>query len=304
MRQVTPSPIDVFPVMVPSIVYHMRPDMKWFTVLLVLAVSLVATPSRAQLVTEYEPVRHACCLSLTIRNLAEQLQDWNELSRYYSENQELRKQPADPKRVVFMGDSITDYWRLAESFPGQPYVNRGIAGQTTSQMVVRMYPDVVALKPAAVVILAGTNDISRATGASTAEMVEFNLMAMTQLAQSNGIKVVLASILPTDDTPVPAATSAVGRGGTAQQPPAGGRGGAPRRKNSDMRPPSDILRLNTWMRDYARSAGAAFVDFHAAVVDADGMFRDGLSNDGVHPTDAGYALMAPLVQSALRTVLQ
>lgn len=278
--------------------------MNRLTVLSILAVSVVAAPARAQLVTEYEPVRHACCLSLTIRNLAEQLQDWNQLSRYYTENRELRKQPPDPRRVVFIGDSITDYWRLADSFPGQPYVNRGIAGQTTSQMVVRMFPDVIALKPAAVVILAGTNDISRATGASTAEMVEFNLMAMTQLAHANGIKVVLGSILPTDDTPVPAATSAVGRGGAAQQPPAGGRGGAPRRKNSEMRPPADIVGLNAWMRDYARSAGVPFVDFYSAVVDADGMFRDGLSNDGVHPTDAGYALMAPLVQSALRTVLR
>lgn len=272
-------------------------------VLLTSAVALMPAPARAQLATEYEPVRSACCLSLTIRNLAEQLQDWNQLSRYYTDNQQLRKQPPDPKRVVFIGDSITDYWRLADSFPGLPYVNRGIAGQTTSQMVVRMYPDVVALKPAAVVILAGTNDISRATGAVTAEMVEFNLMAMTQLAQANGIRVVLGSILPTDDTPVPPATSAVGRGGAPQQPPAGGRGGTPRRKNSDMRPPGDIVGLNAWMRDYARSNGVAFIDFYAALVDADGMFRDGLSSDGVHPTDAGYALMAPLVQSALRTVL-
>jgi lysophospholipase L1-like esterase len=230
------------------------------------------------------------------------LQDCNQLSRYYAENLQLRKQPPDPKRVVFMGDSITEYWRLAESFPGQPYVNRGIAGQTTSQMVVRMFPDVVALKPAAVVILAGTNDISRATGASTAEMVEFNLMAMTQLAQANGIKVVLGSILPTDDTPMPPAASAGARGGATQAPQGGGRGAAPRRKNSEMRPPADILQLNAWMREYARSAGAAFVDFYAAVVDADGMFRDGLSSDGVHPTDAGYALMAPLVQSALRSL--
>src|SRR4051812_4305018 len=157
--------------------------MKRLTVLLILAGSLVAGPARAQLVIDYEPVRNACCLSLTIRNLADQLQDWNQLSRYYTENLELRKQPPDARRVVFIGDSITDNWRLAESFPGQPYVNRGIAGQTTSQMVVRMFPDVIALKPAAVVILAGTNDISRATGAATPEMVEFNLMAMTQLAQ-------------------------------------------------------------------------------------------------------------------------
>jgi lysophospholipase L1-like esterase len=277
--------------------------MKYLTLLLVSAGILLPISARAQLLTEYEPVRDACCLSLTIRNISDQLQDWNQLSHYYANNLELRKLPADPKRVVFMGDSITDNWRLAESFPGQPYVNRGIGGQTTPQMVGRMFPDVIALKPAAVVILAGTNDISRATGASTAEMIEFNLMAMTQLAQANGIKVVLCSILPTDDTPVPATTGA-GRGGGPQQLPGGGRGFAPRRKNSEMRPPADIVLLNTWMREYARKLDIPFVDYYSAVVDADGMFRDGLSNDGVHPTEAGYAVMAPLVQSALRAVLK
>ena len=177
--------------------------MKFATVFLIFVGAILPASARAQLLTEYEPVRDACCLSLTIRNISDQLQDWNQLSHYYTSNQELRKLPPDPKRVVFIGDSITDNWRLAESFPGLPYINRGIGGQTTPQMVVRMFPDVVAVKPAAVVILAGTNDISRATGASTAEMIEFNLMAMTQLAQANGIKVVLCSILPTDDTRYP-----------------------------------------------------------------------------------------------------
>jgi lysophospholipase L1-like esterase len=279
--------------------------MKYLTVLLVSAGILLPVSARAQLLPEYEPVRDACCLSLTIRNISDQLQDWNQLSHYYAANQELRKLPPDPKRVVFIGDSITDNWRLAESFPGLPYVNRGIGGQTTPQMVVRMFPDVIAVKPAAVVILAGTNDISRATGASTAEMIEHNLMAMTQLAQANGIKVVLCSILPTDDTPVVAAGAAnVGRGGGPQQLPGGGRGAVPRRRNSEMRPPGDIVQLNTWMKEYARKLKIPFVDYYSAVVDADGMFRDGLSNDGVHPNQEGYAIMAPLIQSALRTVLQ
>jgi lysophospholipase L1-like esterase len=266
--------------------------MRRLALLSVVAIAAFSTTTRAQLLSDYEPVRNACCLSLTIGNLAEQLQDWNQLSRYHLENQELRKQPANPRRVVFMGDSITDNWRLAESFPGQPYVNRGISGQTTSQMVIRMLPDVVALKPAAVVILAGTNDISRATGAVTAEMVEFNLMAMTQLAQANGIKVVLCSILPTDDTPTPGPGAAgAGRGAGAAPP---------RRKNSEMRPPSHIIKLNTWIKEFAAKSGAIYVDFYSAVVDVDGMFRDGLSRDGVHPTAEGYAMMAPLVQAALR----
>ena len=275
--------------------------MKHLVPLMVLAGVVLPTPVRAQLVSEYEPVRHACCQSLNIRNLAEQLQDWNQLSRYHIENEELRKQPSDARRVVFMGDSITELWPLAESFPGEPYVNRGISGQTTSQMLVRMFPDVIALKPAAVVILAGTNDISRATGAVTAEMVKFNLQAMAQLAAVNGIKVVLAAILPTDDTPVPPPTATVGRGGPPA--PQGLRAPIPRRKNSEMRPPSDIAELNTWMREYAGRAGFTYLDYYSALVDADGMLRDGLSADGVHPTPAGYAVMKPLVSAALKTLL-
>lgn len=279
--------------------------MKGIVGLLLSAGVLLPTPARAQLVREYEPVRDACCLSLTIQNLSEQLQDWNQLSRYYTDNQRLRQQPADPGRVVFIGDSITDYWPLAEAFPGQPYINRGIAGQTTSQMVARMFSDVIALKPAAVVILAGTNDISRATGAVTAEMVEFNLQAMAQLAAANGIKVVLCSILPTDDTPVRPPGGAAGlRGGARGGSQPGGRPPAPRRKNSEMRPPSDILALNAWMREYARTAGFSYVDYYTAVVDADGMFRDGLSTDGVHPSAAGYAVMSPLVAATLETALR
>ncbi len=275
--------------------------MKRIVTALVLAGAAWPTTARAQLVAEYEPVRHACCQSLSIRNLAEQLQDWNQLSRYHTENAELRKLPADPNRVVFMGDSITELWPLATSFPGASYVNRGISGQTTSQMLVRMFPDVIALKPAAVVLLAGTNDISRATGAATAEMVQHNIQAMAQLAAANGIKVVLCAILPTDDTPVrPEGFDQARRG---PQPPAGVKI-PPRPKNSEMRPPSDITGLNTWMREYARASGFAFVDYHSAMVDAEGMLRDGLSVDGVHPTPAGYSVMAPLVDAALKSVLR
>jgi len=226
-------------------------------------------------------------------------EDYGRLARFAAANAALP--PAQRGRVVFFGDSITDNWGAPSYggfFPGQPYVNRGIGGQATSQMLLRFRADVLALHPAAVVILAGTNDISRATGAMTAEMVQFNLMAMTQLAQANGIKAVLCSILPTDDTPMP--SPGAGRGGGApQQAPAGG---APRRKNSEMRPPSDITRLNAWMKDFAAKSGAVYVDYYSAVVDADGMFRDGLSRDGVHPTPDGYAIMAPMVQAALKKI--
>ena len=199
-----------------------------------------------------------------------------------------------------MGDSITELWTLADSFPGRPYVNRGISGQTTSQMVVRMFPDVIALKPAAVVILAGTNDISRATGAVTRQMVQDNIQAMAQLATANGIKPILCSILPTDDEPVPA-TDAPRRFGPPQ--PAGVRP-LVRRKNSEMRPPGDITALNAWMKDYAQRTGAVYVDYYSAMTDGSGMLRDGLSNDGVHPTPAGYAVMAPLVTRAIADLLR
>lgn len=271
----------------------------WILIALGL-VALLPVEGRAQLLDEYEPVRHACCLSLTIRNIADQLQDWNQLSRYHDENKALMQKPVEKDRVVFMGDSITELWSLADSFPGKPYVNRGISGQTTSQMVVRMLPDVVALKPAAVVILAGTNDISRATGAVTRQMVQDNLQAMVQLALANGIKPILCSILPTDDTPVQAA-DAPRRMGPPQ--PAGVRP-VPRRKNSEMRPPSDITGLNAWMKDFAQRTGITYVDYYSAVVDDAGMLKDGLSNDGVHPTAAGYAVMAPLVSRALADVLK
>lgn len=262
--------------------------------------ALVPTHARAQLLDEYEPVRHACCLSLTVKNLADQLQDWNQLSRYHTENKTLREQPAEPGRVVFMGDSITELWTLADSFPGRPYVNRGISGQTTSQMVVRMFPDVIALKPAAVVILAGTNDISRATGAVTRQMVQDNIQAMAQLATANGIKPILCSILPTDDEPVPA-SDAPRRFGPPQP---GGVRPLARRKNSEMRPPGDITALNAWMKEYAQRTGAVYVDYYSAMTDGAGMLRDGLSNDGVHPTAAGYAVMAPLVTRAIADLLR
>jgi len=185
---------------------------------------LTATAAQCQLVDEYNPPRSTCCLPSAVKTLADQLQDWNQLGRYHAANVELRKQPADPRRVVFMGDSITDIWRLADYFPDMPYVNRGISGQTTPQMLVRMYPDVVDLKPAAMVILAGTNDIARNTGPETAEMIAENLMAMTDIAQRNGIKVVLCSVMPISDYPFLSQQSAQGGRGAAGAPGAPGGG--------------------------------------------------------------------------------
>jgi len=229
--------------------------------------------SSAQLVDQYAPPKAGCCLTNTAKALADQLQDWNQLGRYYADNQRLLQSPPDPGRVVFMGDSITDGWKLAQYFAGKPYVNRGISGQTTPQMLVRMFPDVIALKPAAMIVLAGTNDISANTGPSTLQMIEDNLQAMTELAQAHGIKVILYSLTPVSDY-------------TA-------------RKQTAARPPADILKLNAWIKDYTARANAIFADYYAATVDDTGMLKQGFSGDGLHPNDKGYALIVPIAEAAL-----
>ena len=215
----------------------------WVTV---LGGFLVCAAVNAQLVEKYEPARANCCLAGQAKSLADQLQDWNQLGRYHDVNEELQAQPAEAKRVVFLGDSITDMWKLGESFPGKPYLDRGISGQTTAQMLVRMYPDVVDLKPAAVIILAGTNDIAQNNGPQTITMVEENLMAMTELAQKHGIRVILCSVLPISDyAPMP-----IGRGNAPQT----AEGPRPKLIQSTRRPPSQIVQLNQWLKNYAAKA--------------------------------------------------
>lgn len=242
------------------------------------AVLMAPCASMGQLVDEYNPPRAGCCLANTAQSLADQLQDWNQFGRYHADNQRLKAEPAVSGRVVFLGDSITDGWKLPQSFPGKPYVNRGIGGQTTSQMLVRMFPDVLDLKPAAMVLLAGTNDISRNTGPVTQKMIADNIQAMTELAQLHGVKVVLCSVMPISDY-----TS---------------------RQQSARRPPSDILKLNAWLRAYAAKVNAVYADYYAATVDEKGWLRQGISEDGLHPNAKGYEMMVPVVEEALRKALQ
>src|SRR5215831_8077184 len=258
---------------------------------------LACGAARAQIVDSYNPPSGTCCLPSVAKSLTDALLDWNQLGRYHADNEVLKNQPADPKRIVFLGDSITDFWNLAQTFPGKHYVNRGISGQTTSQILVRLYPDVIDLKPVGVIILAGTNDIAQKTGPETLTMIQENLMAITELSQRHGIKVILCSATPVSDyTLMPV----VGRGGSSVAP--GAR--SAHRIQTVQRPPADIVRLNAWVKSYAASVNAIYVDYYSAVVDSAGMFKAGLSDDGLHPNVRGYALIAPLAEAAIEKALK
>jgi len=207
------------------------------------------------------------------------MDDFGELKRYRAANAKLTAPPAGEKRVVFLGDSITDMWPLARAFPGKPYVNRGISGQTTSQMLVRFRNDVIALAPAAVVILAGTNDIAGNTGPMSLEDIEGNFATMVELARAHGIRVVLSSVIPLHNyTPASELTF-------------------PRR------PPEKVAALNAWLKQYAAASGCVYLDYAAAMSDAKGMLKRELAEDGLHPNPAGYALMAPLAAQAIAKAL-
>jgi len=272
------------------------------TIVFVVSMWLGSSIAHAQLVDSFNAPRSNCCLINTARGLADQLQDWNQLGRYYQANQQLKQLPAPANRVVFMGDSITDFWNLAQYFPGKPYVNRGIGGQTTPQMLVRIYPDVVDLKPAAMVLLAGTNDIARNTGPATAEMIQQNIMAMTELAQLHGMKVILCAVLPVSDYPYLRQQTAPA-GNAAPNAAQGGRGAPPPSKMTEGHPAGDILKLNAWMKAYAAKVNAIYADYFSAVVDERGWLKDSYSADGLHPNAEGYKVMTEVLTAALQKAL-
>jgi len=222
----------------------------------------------------------AAAMTTLVRNDA-RMRDWGNLGRYREANRTLA---ADPQRVVFMGDSITDSWpqRAPEFFAGKPYVGRGISGQTTPQMLVRFRRDVIELKPAVVVILAGTNDIAGNTGPLTDEEIEGNLASMAELAKANGIRVVLASI-----TPVSAYHTS----------PAG----VPQ---TSARPMTRIQAINAWIKAYAMKNDHIYLDYFSTMVDDSGVLRTELSADDLHPNAKGYAIMGPLAERALREALR
>ena len=214
------------------------------------------------------------------------LKDWPQLARYHDANEKLAPAAKTDSRVVFMGDSITDSWqnpKFGGFFPGKPYVDRGISGQTTPQMLIRFHPDVIALHPKVVVILAGTNDIAGNTGPMTLEAIQENLISMADLAKANSIKVVFASVLPISDYDQ--------------------RDGKPIIR-STQRPPEKIRALNEWMKTYAANNKLTYLDYYSAVVDDKGFLRDELSDDGLHPNQKGYEIMAPLAEAAIARALR
>jgi len=235
----------------------------------VLAASTSAQPprdsaSKAALEQELATYRHL-------------VSDWAGLTRYGSENSELAPPAGGEQRVVFLGDQITELWGqgAAKFFPGKPYLNRGIAGQTTPQMLVRFRQDVIALKPRAVVILGGTNDLTGMLGPGTEGTIGDSITSMTELAKANGIRVVLASVTPVCDC---------------------------FKEQTAVRPQGKIIGLNGWIREFAARSGAVYLNYYAALADGRD-FRAPLTRDGLLPNDAGYAVMAPLAEQAIASAL-
>ena len=204
-------------------------------------------------------------------------QDWPNLGRFKNDNANLSVTSTGERRVVFMGNSITEGWiRIhPEFFAGKSYINRGISGQTTPQMLVRFRADVIKLKPKAVLILAGTNDIAGNTGPSTLEMIEDNIISMTQLAKANGIKVILCSVLPVFDYPW----------------------------KPGLEPAEKIVKLNKMIKEYAAKSGSFYLDYYSSLVDERKGMKAEYSKDGVHPNAEGYSVMEPLAEKAIARVL-
>lgn len=257
--------------------------MKIFACAIVLAcVSCMPASSFCQVAASSFPAVEpsAAQMEKEIAAMQKKLADWPQLDRYRADNAALGPVAAGVQRVVFFGDSITDAWGrmpdTGEFFPGEPYVNRGISGQTTEQMVVRFRQDVIDLHPSAVVILAGTNDVAGNTGPMTPEMTEENWKSMADLARANGIRVIFASVLPSRDFPW--------------------------RKGLDPAP--KIRALNNWLQGYCVTHSLIYLDYYTPMAAEDGGMKPGISKDGVHPNTAGYAIMAPLAEAAIRKALK
>jgi lysophospholipase L1-like esterase len=237
-----------------------------------LLAGLLALPLLAQ-----PPAPPALPVVPPLRQINDLIDDYGNLRRYAADN---AKQSGI--EVVFMGDSITDGWgrgnfaQTAPFFTGKPYLNRGISGQTTAQMLLRFYPDVVAHKPKVVVFLAGTNDIAGNLGLVSMESIENNLAAMADIARANGIKVVMASVMPVCDY---------------------------HRPQTAQRPPEKINELNAWIRATVAKNHYVYLDYYTPMLDDKGFMKAEITGDGLHPNAAGYAIMAPLAEKAIAQAL-
>jgi lysophospholipase L1-like esterase len=203
--------------------------------------------------------------------------DWANLERYHEDNVKIGQPAPGENRVVFIGNSITEGWGriMPEFFTGRPFINRGISGQTTPQMLVRFRSDVVNLKPAVVVILAGINDIAGNTGPSTQDMIENNLASMVELAKAGGIRVVMSSVLPAYDFPW----------------------------RQGLQPAEKVVQLNAWIRKYAETHGCGYIDYFTPMADERNGLKAEYTSDGVHPNLTGYKVMAPLAEKAIKQAL-
>jgi lysophospholipase L1-like esterase len=253
---------------------------------LIAAAALCAIPATHAQTPSQAPADKPCdCdqVSTKLANAQKTLQDWPNIARYHDANASVKPPAKDEKRVVFMGDSITDIWaqpQMGGFFPGKPYIDRGISGQTTPQMLIRFRPDVIALQPKVVVILAGTNDLAGNTGPMTLDQIEGNLQSMDELAHANKIRVVLASVLPVSNY-----------------------GHDREGKPVDMRikrQPDKIIELNNWIKKYATDHGDIYLDYFSATVDEHGLLKAEISDDGLHPNANGYAIMGPLAEQAIQ----
>jgi lysophospholipase L1-like esterase len=229
-------------------------------------------------------IKHAVAQVATMEQMQKEYQDWSKVrndwpnfARYRADNAALAAPAAGENRVVFMGNSITDGWIGAspEFFSANHYIDRGISGQTTPQMLVRFRADVVALKPKVVVMLCGINDIAGNTGPSTLEMIEDNIASMTEIAKANNIKVILSSVLPAFDFPW----------------------------KPGMEPAGKVIALNAWIKAYAIRAKVNYLDYFTSLKDERNGMQARYSKDGVHPNKLGYSVMEPLAKKAIDAVL-
>jgi lysophospholipase L1-like esterase len=244
------------------------------TLVLSLSVSALAQQPAPTLTPDQARENWRASKAATLRD------DFGELGRYRDVNAALKPPAPGENRVVFFGDSITDIWHLDEYFPRKPYINRGIGGQTTPQMLIRFRQDVIDLHPRVVVILAGTNDIAGNTGPMRVEDIEANYASFAELARANNIRIVFSSVLPVHNyTP------------QSQSPFA-------------QRPPEKILALNRWLKDYVTAhPDSLYLDYFSAMVDDKGLLKRELAEDGLHPNAAGYKTMVPLAEAAIAQAL-